>query len=226
MGVYEFNHKPVAVTGLDQAVSVLFDDFVEITLDGSASYDDDNDVLNYYWSWTVDGNDYDANGVSPIIQLPVGEYQIQLIVDDGIDESEPDYCTITVGEPLNAELWTLPRVINCNARAERVLTVLTLPEGIEPADIKDQPLIMYPGQIESRFQHIYRTGWGRHRRTVIIAVFERDDICACLEQGPNEINVVGQLNSDQYFSGTDNITIIQPNNHRWRRPFRQIYFKH
>ena len=32
--------------------------------------------------------------------MPVGEHIIELVVDDGMDESEPDYCTITVMTPM------------------------------------------------------------------------------------------------------------------------------
>jgi hypothetical protein len=95
------NTTPVAVAGPNQTAYASIDGLADVTLDGSASYDDDNDVLSYYWSWTIDGNVFEANGVSPTIQLPVGEHQIELIVDDGIDESLPDYCIINVISPMD-----------------------------------------------------------------------------------------------------------------------------
>jgi len=46
--------------------------------------------LTYLWSWTIDGNDYEANGVKSTIELPIGQYVISLIVNDGIVDSEPN----------------------------------------------------------------------------------------------------------------------------------------
>jgi hypothetical protein len=38
-------------------------------------------------------------------------------------------------------------------------------------------------------------------------------------KGSFELAVVGQLKTGQYFYGTDNITVICPENRPWRRPW-------
>ena len=100
MGADEFNHTPIADAGSDQIIYAWFDGFAEITLDGNDSYDPDDDEMTYFWSWIIDGNSYDANGINPVIELPVGEYIIELIVNDGHIDSEPNEVVITVLGPV------------------------------------------------------------------------------------------------------------------------------
>jgi len=63
-----------------------------VTLDGSGSYDPDGDPLNYTWTWDGDT----ANGVNPMVELPLGTTTITLVVNDGIVDSEPDSVDVTV----------------------------------------------------------------------------------------------------------------------------------
>ena len=53
---------------------------------------------------------------------------------------------------------------------------LTLPSGLKPEDVKDQPLIMYPGAIQTTYQNAYKIGGGKNARTRVLAVFNKDDI--------------------------------------------------
>ena len=216
------NESPLADAAPNQIAYAFIDGLADVNLNGSASYDDENDVLNYYWSWTIDSNLCEASGVSPTIQLPVGEHQIELIVDDGIDESQPDYCTITVIEPLKVSLWFWPSTINCNARPLRILALMQLPRDIEAQDVSSQPLTMYPGEIQSKYQYVYKMGYGRHARTMVMAVFNRDDICSALQtQGYHKVKIAGRLNTGRYFFGSDTITILSPKPYPW--PFRRFY---
>jgi len=147
MGAYEFNHIPVANAGPDQTVFAGPDCTAEVTLDASASYDEDGDQLTYTWKlngqiipptggdgiinmldyavltnqWSQDAKSTpdlsdlikawlgtptspnwnpqcDVAPAGPIatISLPAGENHIQLVVNDGIDNSEPDEVVITV----------------------------------------------------------------------------------------------------------------------------------
>jgi hypothetical protein len=147
MGAYEFNHIPVANAGPDQTVSAGPDCTAEVTLDASASYDEDGDQLTYTWKlngqiipptggddivnlldyaalanqWSQDAKSTpdlsdltkawlgtptspnwdpqcDVAPAGPIatVSLPAGENRIQLVVNDGADDSEPDEVVITV----------------------------------------------------------------------------------------------------------------------------------
>jgi hypothetical protein len=212
------NTAPVSIAGPNQTVYAWIDGLADVTLDGSASYDDDNDVLDYYWLWTIDNNDYEANGISPTIRLPVGEHQIELIVDDGWVLSEPDYCTINVIEPLQTKMFCYPRVLNTRSRGRFIMAFMTMPEDIAPDDINDaEPLLLLPGNIEATRQFVWQSRSWRRRRTYIMAVFDRADCMENLSPGMNEVNVVGQLNTGRFFYGTDNLRVVP------RRPWHRQY---
>jgi hypothetical protein len=92
------NVKPVANAGSDQ--SVFINDLV--ALDGTASLDADGDTLTYQWS--IQSKPASSAAVlanndtaSPEIIIDAsGMYVLQLIVNDGIDDSEPDTVVLNV----------------------------------------------------------------------------------------------------------------------------------
>ena len=110
MGAYEYpNTAPVADAGDDQTVECACNtqQGTKVTLDGTGSYDTDGDLLTYTWTGPFDESP--ANGPTPTVTLDSGcpgEYVITLVVNDGIDESEPNDVVITVVD-------TTPPVITC-----------------------------------------------------------------------------------------------------------------
>jgi subtilisin family serine protease len=207
MGSFEFDSRPVADAGPDQTLYVWLDSLADVNLDGSASYDNNGKALGYYWSWTVDGNDYEANSVAPVIELPAGKYEIELIVNNGTDFSEPDYCNIDVLGPVRSSLRIDPRYINSFGRGGNLMATFFMPYGIEPQDIADEPLILYPGQIQSQWKSVYELGHGRFRRTIVFGRFSKQDVLNELTEDSNEITVTiaGRLVTGRYFYGTDTI---------------------
>lgn len=90
------NHVPHADAGSDQAGRLDH----AITLDGSASTDEDGDALQFHWS-QVDGPEQVVlRGVTEMqasfIPATVGVYRFELLVDDGKDTSPPDSVAVTV----------------------------------------------------------------------------------------------------------------------------------
>jgi len=144
------NQPPVANAGPDQTVYAWIDGIAEVNLDGSASYDDDNDPLTYKWSWIIDANTYDTNGVKPTIELPVGQHVISLIVNDGRIDSEPNEVNITVVGPIEANLCVMPKVLNCRSNSPRIATVLRLPKGITKDQIDTNEPILLSIPVKSR----------------------------------------------------------------------------
>ncbi|WP_018415299.1 PKD domain-containing protein [Teredinibacter turnerae] len=95
------NAKPVADAGDDRTV----DQEGMLTVDGSGSYDPEMQPLAFSWSLisTPDGSaakliapESVATGIA--VDLP-GDYVVQLVVNDGEWNSEPDTVLITVNEP-------------------------------------------------------------------------------------------------------------------------------
>lgn len=91
------NSPPVANAGVDQGVATGD----TVVLDGSGSSDIDGDALRFTWSLTgiPEGSGAtlsDVNSVDPSFQIDKpGAYTVQLIVNDGDEDSTPDTVTIT-----------------------------------------------------------------------------------------------------------------------------------
>ncbi len=210
-GSFRFNstisegEPPVTDAGPNQVAYAWIDGIAEVDLDGSGSYDPDGNELTYLWRWSIDGNNYEANGVTPTIELPVGQHTVELVVNDGSEDSEPNYVDINVIEPIEGTLWITPRVINRRGEQPRIMAMLRLPEGITKDQIdSNSALLFYPGEAESYRQMIFGDGSVR-----ILAYFDRDEILDSIsEMGPVEVYVVGQLKTGQYFYGSDTIRII------------------
>ena len=221
-----FNQPPVANAGPDQTAYARGNGMAEVELDGSDSNDPDGDELTYLWTWTIDGNIYEANGVNPTIELPVGEHTIELIVNDGIGDSEPDYVNMNVVAGLEADMWMRPRVINRSNRMLRLMVLVRLPEGINKNQIdRDEPLMLYPGDggegIEAIWQTIIQSRGHGARRTKIFAFFDKAELMdAVPDNGRVELEVVGKLKTGQYYYGSDTVRIIEAHRRsqrRWRR---------
>ena len=90
------NSAPVANAGVDQNVSIG----ALITLDGSGSSDANSDSLTYSWIFfsTPGGVNVILNGATtatPTFNADVeGNYDVQLIVNDGTTDSAPDIVTV------------------------------------------------------------------------------------------------------------------------------------
>jgi hypothetical protein len=91
------NLPPVADAGDGRTVSV----YDTVCLDGTGSYDPNGDDVSYNWSIISKPEESDAELDNPISDQPcftpdkVGDYVVQLIVNDGELDSEPDTVTIS-----------------------------------------------------------------------------------------------------------------------------------
>ena len=91
------NTAPVALAGADQAAAVND----TILLDGTASYDPDGDSIQYQWSLVsqpegVDSMLSNSSAATPSLTIDAsGTYIVQLVVNDGLLDSDVDTVTIT-----------------------------------------------------------------------------------------------------------------------------------
>jgi len=111
------NLKPVANAGLDQEVMVNH----WVIIDGRGSYDPDDDGLSYKWSFISNPSGI-ASFDDPYAQTAAfladvcGKYIVQLIVNDGFTDSDPDTVTITCPDQCPDDPnKTEPGVCGCGA---------------------------------------------------------------------------------------------------------------
>jgi hypothetical protein len=209
IGPYEFpNTRPVAVAGSNQTVYAACRGTAQVTLDASACYDEDGDELTYTWSWTIDSNTYDANGVDPTIELPVGEHVITLVVNDAIEDSTPDECVITVVGPVHAQVAVLPRVINRRSQAKRIIAVMVLPEAISKDQVSRQRFTLFPGGVEAVHQMVMPRTINDTTRAMVICFFDKAEVLAAVpDDGRAQLQLAGHLTSGQYCCGSGAVWI-------------------
>jgi PKD repeat protein len=131
------NLVPIANAGPDQTVQIG----TLVTIDGSASYDNDGDTLSYNWT-QIKGpeivNLSDSNISKPTFTLTeVGVYEFELIVNDGKDDSEPDNVIINVmGSSCTAPgLFTLNAIPECNGTTSQIRLNWTNSSGASSYDV-------------------------------------------------------------------------------------------
>ena len=120
---------PAADAGPDQNVLDTDNDGTEsITLDGSASYDPDNDIASYQW---FDGSQFLGSGVNLTLDLEVGTYTLTLVVMDLQENISTDDVNITIQE---AEIPTVggPSIETLSGENQR----LSVGESSEPLTIR------------------------------------------------------------------------------------------
>ena len=208
IGADEFhgnNSRPVADAGEDQIAYAWFDWLAEVILDGNGSYDDDGHVLTYLWRWSIDVNNFTAISPSPSIKLPTGEHVVELVVNDRVEDSEPDDVMITVVPPVQAGMRFTPQALNPSSKGRWVKAHLVLPEGfvVEDVNTNSPARIVEPFMADSNFMDVFLN---EDDLVKIMAAFDRAVFCSngsMLE----DIVVIAQLTTGQYFYGTDTIRI-------------------
>ncbi|QPJ64332.1 MAG: HYR domain-containing protein [Candidatus Nitrohelix vancouverensis] len=108
------NTPPVADAGPDQTVEQEGPAGSNVTLDGSASSDADNDPLTYDWS-----GDATASGVNPIVPLAAGTHNITLTVSDGSETSD-DTVQITVADTIAPVITVSDRTVEVTGPTQAV----------------------------------------------------------------------------------------------------------
>ena len=84
-----------ASAGPNQSVMAEPSGTIDVILNGSGSYDGDGDPLTYSWT----GSFGTASGVAPTVTLGVGDWVVNLAVDDGHGDTATDSVSITVTAP-------------------------------------------------------------------------------------------------------------------------------
>ena len=208
IGADEFhgnNSRPVADAGEDQIAYAWFDWLAEVILDGNGSYDDDGHVLTYLWRWSIDVNNFTAISPSPSIKLPTGEHVVELVVNDRVEDSEPDEVVITVVPPVQAGMRFTPQALNPSSKGRWVKAHLVLPEGffVEDVNTNSPARIVEPFIADSNYMDVFIN---KDDLVEIMAAFDRAVFCSngsMLE----DIVVIARLTTGQYFYGTDTIRI-------------------
>jgi len=127
------------------------------------------------------------------------------IVSISSDKTPPEMASVDIitdqGGWMIEGMEIIPDVIRRNDAITDITAVLIFPEGIRMGDIGEDPLVLFPGDIEAREQIIEETDG----KVKITAVFDKNsllDIVPDYYFGPFDVEVVGVLKSGRFFYGT------------------------
>jgi hypothetical protein len=93
------DQPPVAKAGADQILRYVSGSSMNVTLDGTESYDPEGSPLTYHWTW----DDGEAFGPAPTVSLPLGSTTLKLLVNDGRLDSRLDLVNVTIVDFTSAQ---------------------------------------------------------------------------------------------------------------------------
>ncbi len=125
------------------------------------------------------------------------------------DETAPATASVdavTYLNPIHADLSIRPNMLRRDGCCESVLAIVTLPQGIGKDDIKEEPLILNPGNVASNYLLIFGTA----DRVEVHAWFDPAGLRAAVTgYGEVRVQVTGKLKSGRPFFGEDIIYITK-----------------
>lgn len=204
MGAYELrNDPPVANAGPDAAGFSLDGATGMVVLDGTGSLDPEGQSLTYRW---YVNDKLVSTQAKFAATLSVGEHTFTLIVNDGLQDSDPDVALASVWTIIPTSATFSPKTIVRSKPEQTIVVMLVLPAGSSAADFdKDEPMLLFPGSIEASTQKT--TVW-LNGKTYAMGRFDADELLAAVTtNGATQLRVVGALKDGHYFSAAGTVTI-------------------
>jgi F0F1-type ATP synthase epsilon subunit len=209
VSISTLNSAPIADAGLDQSPVIG----ETVTLDGSNSSDADGDTLSSSWSFVARPAESaallsDTTASQPTFTVDMaGSYIVQLIVNDGVVDSQPDTVTIStensapVANAGNAQTVDIGATATLDGSASSDVdgdllnfswSFMSLPEGSQavlsdPTAAMPSLLVDLPGTYV--VQLIVNDGWGDSTPDTVSITTENSAPSA--SAGPNQTVTVG-----------------------------------
>lgn len=121
--------------------------------------------------------------------------------------------------PLEANMCIIPKIIGPRTISEHVLTVVVLPEGIEPSDVGYDMPILYIDDIEAIEAVDQYVDTEICSGTSVVAAFDKKDILnAAPHYGEVTLKVVGKLKSGETFYAETTAYLTEVGPFIWRWP--------
>jgi hypothetical protein len=96
--VEPLNNPPVANAGAAQALAGVNANGASVKLDATSSSDADGDALTYRWTGSFPEGNGVVTGATPTVTVPLGASTVNLIVNDGENDSAPAAVSVTVAD--------------------------------------------------------------------------------------------------------------------------------
>lgn len=200
-------NTPVADAGEDQTVYAWIDGLAEVQLDGSGSYHEGGNAVEYFWFLD---DELLAEGVYPLVELPAGMHAIELIVYDGVNVSLPSAVMITVIAPVKTNIQVMPNALNRRQGDGPVIGWLDI-AGYSENDVDTQTMmILLPGNVAAFRQMLLPAGGPQTKKFKWVGFFEAADFLSAAPDGIVNVWMAVKMRSGLWIYGTDKIQIINP----------------
>jgi len=111
---------------------------------------------------------------------------------------------VVCGTTVDAEVEIAPRTLNLATKGKYIKCFIRLPEDHNVADVEPNSIVLEYDANEIEPEWL----WFNENKQVVMAKFNRVDVCEILEAGDIELTVTGHLADGTCFEGTDTIKVI------------------
>ena len=111
---------------------------------------------------------------------------------------------VVCGTTVDAEVEIAPRTLNLATKGKYIKCFIRLPEDHNVADVEPNSIVLEYDANEIEPEWL----WFNEEKQVVMAKFNRADVCEILEAGDIDLTVTGHLVDGTCFEGTDTIKVI------------------
>jgi len=111
---------------------------------------------------------------------------------------------VVCGTTVDAEVEIAPRTLNLATMGKYIKCFIRLPEDYNVADVEPNSIVLEYDANEIEPEWL----WFNEDKQVVMAKFNRADVCEILEAGDIDLTVTGHLVDGTCFEGTDTIRVI------------------
>ena len=175
-------------------------------MNGTGSSDEDGDVLEYFWY--NDANELIATGAEPNVLFDMGEYEVTLIVNDGIDDSEADSCVVMVIGTIETEAKLTPQVLNRDSGRPAVMGRIEFSGEAMPVLDPNEPMVLLAGQGQIEDQRQMLDYSKKEEAWYLAGFFDNAAVMeAITEDGDVEVTIAAKLLTGQWVYGRDTVRV-------------------
>ena len=142
-----------------------------------------------------------------MICLPASVHTITLVVNDGIDDSEPEEIVVDARPPVEFSVNCTPKSLNCESNGNWIKAHFTLPAEYSNADIDTSAVCtLEPMGLQTHQLHLSNNEQGQGTLSM---TFDRVAFCDLQPSlGFLQLTPTGRLTNGQYFYANDEIRIL------------------
>ncbi|MFC1781493.1 isopeptide-forming domain-containing fimbrial protein [Planctomycetota bacterium] len=206
---YDMNTPANNITVVD----TMPEELIFISADGEGDfgqYDKESNMFTWSFASLEPGQAVSLNLTAKIREgVALGKTITNTVIID-CDETPKTSASANVSIDLGGlaaeSIQFVPDTIRRKGTLTGLIAVMVLPEIIKLDDIKDEPFVLYPGNLKATNQQMTE----RNGKVQIVAVFDKNELMNSLVgYGLFELEVIGKLKSDQSFYGQAFITVTR-----------------